>query len=166
MKTIRKIVAIKDLSNIRRKHDSIAICSGCYDIMQSGHAVFFEQCKGFADILVVVVGCDDAIARQKGPSRPINPQNNRQYLVAAMSQVDYVIQGEADLKPGKIDYYEIASQLKPDVLVLNDDDSAIEEKTSFCRKLGIRLETVPRIVPDFLRPTSSTEIIAKTKNTQ
>jgi len=156
-----KIVHRDDLPAIRRRHRSIALCSGCFDILQSGHAVFFEQCKQLAETLVVVVGSDRAIARQKGPLRPINPQSNRMYLVAAMSQVDYVILGDDELKAGKIDYFDIARSLKPDILVVNDDDSGLEEKRRLCEQLGITLETVARTVPDFLRPTSSTEIAGK-----
>lgn len=156
----KKIITGPDLPAIRTRHKRIAMCSGCYDVMQSGHAVFFGQCKQFAETLVVVVGADEAIARQK-PGRPVNPQNNRLYLVAAMQQVDYAILGESLLQPGKIDYAQIMLDLMPDVLVVNDDDSGLEEKRTFCRKLGIALETVPRIVPLFLTPTSSTAIIER-----
>lgn len=144
-----------------KKKGTIGLCSGCFDILQSGHAVFFEQCKEIADTLVVVVGSDIAIKQQKGPDRPINPQNNRVYLVAAMDPVDYAIIGEDELSPGKLDYVSIAKAIKPDFLILNDDDSAIIEKTKFCKENTIEIKFVKRSVPKFLKPTSSTEIINK-----
>lgn len=144
-----------------RKKGTVGLCSGCYDILQSGHAVFFEQCKEIADTLVVVVGSDIAIKKQKGPDRPINPQNNRVYLVAAMDDVDYAIIGEDELSPGKLDYVSIAEVIRPDFLILNDDDSAVVEKTKFCKEHNIEIRFVKRTVPNFLKPTSSTEIINK-----
>ncbi|HPD46880.1 MAG TPA: adenylyltransferase/cytidyltransferase family protein [Anaerohalosphaeraceae bacterium] len=165
MEPEKKIIRIEDLPDIRRRHDAIAMCSGCFDIMQSGHAVFFQQCKEAAGTLVVVVGRDTAVRSQKGPQRPINPENNRLYLVAAMKSVDYVILGEDELLPGKIDFARIAQQLRPDVFVVNADDSGLEEKRRFCEQLGIALKVVPRTVPPFLVPTSSTAIIEKSRQT-
>ena len=45
--------------------------------------------------------------------------------------------------------------------VLNDDDSAVKEKKVLCNELNIELKLVPRTIPKFLKPTSSTEIINK-----
>lgn len=159
------IIEMKDLKKIRKKYEKIAFCTGCYDVLQSGHAVFFKQCKEFADILVVGVGTDKIIKRLKGPDRPINPENNRLYLVAAMQDVDYVILNDKEMMmPGKIDFYNVIKELRPDVFVLNDDDSAIKEKKELCDRLSIELKLVSRIIPDFLKATSSSEIINKIKD--
>jgi cytidyltransferase-like protein len=162
-KVLEKIVSLKDLDGIREKYENkkIGICSGCFDVFHSGHAVFFEQCKELVDVLVVVVGSDLAIRAQKGEGRPVNVQNNRVYLTASIENVDYAIIGSTalEMKPGKIDYYEIAKQLKPDILILNDDDSAVVEKQEFCKEFGIEIKFVKRFVPEFLKSVSSTKII-------
>jgi rfaE bifunctional protein nucleotidyltransferase chain/domain len=158
-----KIINVKDLPAIRseNKNKKIGLCSGCFDVVHSGHAVFFQQCKELADILVVVVGSDSAIKKFKGQDRPINSQNNRVYLVAGIENVDYAILGDEaeNMKPGKIDFYDIARNLKPDIFILNGDDSATEEKQKMCDKLGIKLVLVERVVPDFLKGVSSSGII-------
>ena len=138
----------------------VGVCTGCYDILQSGHAVFFEQCKEFCDTLFVVVGQSAVVAKQK-PNRPINPNNNRLFLVAAIESVDFVVLGDGEMLPGKIDCYTLCDALKPDVYILNDDDSGIEKKRLFCDERGIELRLVAREVPDFLIATSTTEIIDK-----
>ena len=53
-----KVLTDNKLSEVRRKHPDkkIIFCTGCYDILQSGHAVFFSQCKELGEILVVGVG--------------------------------------------------------------------------------------------------------------
>jgi len=157
----KKIITANDLGRIRRENSNIVFCSGCYDVLQSGHVYFFKQCKQFGNTLVVSLGSDKVVRDLKGPNRPINPQDNRAYLLAGLEDVDYVIIGGDEILPGKIDFKYNIEKLRPDIFVVNNNDSAIEEKKSLCQELGIRLELVPRIVPDYLKPTSSTEIIEK-----
>jgi cytidyltransferase-like protein len=158
-----KILTEQELPAIRKKHagKKIVFCSGCYDILQSGHAIFFDQCRKFGDILVVGIGRDSVIARLKGPGRPVNPETNRLYLVAAMQDVDYAVLNGADMIRCKMDHASILEKLQPDIYVLNDDDSDIETKQRLCGRLGIVMKFVSRIVPPELEPTSTSRIIDK-----
>lgn len=158
-----KVLSIDFLSDLRKNNagKKIVFCSGCYDILQSGHAVFFSQCKEFGDILVVGIGRDSVISRLKGPGRPVNPENNRVYLVAAMHDVDYVVLNSEEIKSGKIDHEPVIEKLRPDVYVLNQDDSGVDAKRDLCRRFGVALRFVERVVPEELMPTSTTQIIDK-----
>jgi cytidyltransferase-like protein len=158
-----KALTEKNLAALRQKHSgkTIVFCTGCYDILQSGHAVFFNQCKELGDILVVGVGRDNVITQLKGPGRPVNPEINRLYLVAAMQDVDYAVLNGEEIKTGKIDFENIIQQLRPDYFVLNDDDSGLETKQELCNKYGVEIKFVSRIVPEELEPTSTTRIIDK-----
>ena len=158
-----KVITADRLKEIRRngRNRKIVFCSGCYDILQSGHAVFFSQCRQFGDILVVGVGRDEIISRLKGPGRPVNPENNRLYLVASLQDVDYAVLNDSQLSAGKIDFQEVMQELHPDVFVLNSDDTGIEEKKELCDRLGTKMEFVQRIVPPELELTSTTRIIDK-----
>jgi cytidyltransferase-like protein len=160
-----KVIDQGRLESVREAHKSkkIVFCTGCYDILQSGHAVFFNQCKQHGDLLVVGVGQDHVITELKGPGRPVNPQNNRVHLVAAFQDVDYATLNDESISPGKIDFRDVMEKLRPDVFILNDDDSGMEEKKQLCDRLGIRMEFVPRIVPKVLEATSTTRIIDKIK---
>jgi cytidyltransferase-like protein len=158
-----KVLTEEKLRGVRESAGGkkIVFCTGCYDILQSGHAVFFNQCKEFGDILVVGIGRDSVIALLKGPGRPVNPENNRLYLVAAMHDVDYAVLNTEEIMPGKIDYGPIIEKLRPDVFVLNDDDSGIDAKRALCERNGVEMQFVSRIVPQGLHPTSTTHIIDK-----
>ena len=158
-----KILTENNLRKLRSAHPDkkIVFCTGCYDILQSGHACFFNQCKALGDILVVGVGRDSIISQLKGPGRPVNPENNRLYLVAAMHDVDFAVLNTDEILPGKIDFGKIIIELRPDIFVLNTDDSGIEEKQTFCDQYGVAIKFVPRIVPDGLEPTSTSRIIDK-----
>ena len=159
----KKVISDKDLKTIRKKHaeQKIVFCTGCFDILQSGHAVFFNQCKELGDILIVGVGRDDIIGRLKGPGRPVNPENNRVHLVAALEDVNYAVLNDRELTEGKIDFGKILDNLKPDIFVLNEDDSDVESKKVLCDRNNIKLEFVKRIVPSVLDPTSTSRIIDK-----
>lgn len=158
-----KVLEADQLKTIREnnKDKKIAFCTGCYDILQSGHAVFFNQCKEIGEILIVGVGRDQVISQLKGPSRPINPQNNRVYLVAALEDVDYAVLNDFEITGRKIDFKNIVEQLKPDYFILNDDDSGIKEKKELCDANGVEIKYVSRIVPKELEATSTSRIIDK-----
>lgn len=158
-----KVVTVDKLAALRQQLQgkTIVFCSGCYDILQSGHAVFFNQCKQFGDVLVVGVGRDRTLEALKGPGRPVNPENNRIYLLAALQDVDYAVLNDFEIGEGKIDFKDVVTQLRPDVFVLNEDDSAIDHKKKLCDQLGTRLAFVKREVPPELHPTSTSNIINK-----
>jgi rfaE bifunctional protein nucleotidyltransferase chain/domain len=158
-----KVLSENQLEVLRDTHKSkrIVFCTGCYDILQSGHAVFFNQCKAFGDILVVGVGRDEVISKLKGPGRPVNPENNRMYLVAAMHDVDYAVLNDREIIGGKVDFKDLLEKLRPDIFVLNDDDAGLEEKSQICKSIGTEIKFVSRIVPPELEATSTTRIIDK-----
>lgn len=158
-----KVLDEKKLKNLRETNPDkkIVFCTGCYDILQSGHAVFFNQCSEFGDILVVGVGRDKIISEIKGPGRPVNPENNRVYLVAAMEDVDYAVLNDKKMYGNKIDFKNILETLKPDYFILNDDDDSIDEKTVLCNAIGTEIRIVSRFVPPELEATSTSRIIDK-----
>lgn len=160
-----KVLEHHKLAEHRKKYSGrkIVFCTGCYDIIQSGHAVFFNQCKAYGDMLVVGVGRDSVIGRLKGPGRPVNPENNRVHLVAAFQDVDFATLNDEDFSKGKIDFHDVLLKLRPDVFVLNRDDSGIPEKKEICDELGIEMVFVEREVPRILEPTSTSRIIDKIK---
>lgn len=158
-----KVITEDNLSKLRTSNPDrkIIFCTGCYDILQSGHAVFFSQCKELGDILVVGVGRDSVISQLKGPGRPVNPENNRLYLIAALHEVDYAVLNGSEIKPGKIDFENIIEKLRPDTFILNDDDSGLTLKKEMCDRYGVKIELVSRVVPPELEATSTTRIIDK-----
>ncbi len=148
MKTDKKIIKYKDLAKLRAKASkegkTIVFTSGCYDILHLGHVIHFNFCKQQADILVVTVGNDKTIRDLKGPTRPINDENFRSRLLAALELVDYVVISE---EFGKMDHVKSTELLRPDKYVLNATDSAIAEKRVICEKNGVELVLCKRLPP-------------------
>jgi cytidyltransferase-like protein len=155
-----KVITLAGLSGLRDRHPGkkIAFCTGCFDIVHSGHPVFFQQCREHADLLIVGVGDDDTVRKLKGESRPVNPAANRLYLIAAFEAVDYVLLN-GEVGEDTVDFREALEALRPDLLVVDDEDTAIAAKAALCDPLGVELVTVPRDLPPELIPTSTSQII-------
>lgn len=151
----------KSIGQIKNQSEGpIVFASGCYDILQPGHVIFFEQLRQLAGTVVVGVGRDSVVSELK-QGRPIVNQANRAYMLAALKPVDHVILEDREIQNGKIDFAGTLKILKPDIFVLNSDDSGIKFKRVLCDTLGITLQLVDRVTTDFLTPTSTTDIIEK-----
>ena len=70
---------------------SIAFANGCFDLLHVGHTRYLHAAAAEADRLVVAINDDPAVARLKGPRRPILPAADRAELVAGLRGVDYVV---------------------------------------------------------------------------
>jgi len=94
---------------------SIAFTNGCFDILHEGHIASLSDAAREADILIVGVNSDDSTCRLKGPQRPINPQQARATVLAALLMVDAVIIFGEDTP------LELIKIVQPDVLVKGGD---------------------------------------------
>jgi len=94
---------------------SIAFTNGCFDILHEGHIASLSDAAREADVLIVGVNSDDSTCRLKGPQRPINPQQARATVLAALLMVDAVIIFGEDTP------LELIKIVQPDVLVKGGD---------------------------------------------
>ena len=162
----KKIISVEDLVEIRKKNldKKIVFCTGCFDILHSGHAVFFSECKKLGDILVVGVGTDKIISELKGKNRPINPERNRLFLIASIGDVDYTLLNQNTLEKNEIDYRETITKLKPNFFAINNDNKHLDINKAICDELGIKFTVLKRTVPDFLKQISTSDIIKKSSS--
>ncbi len=93
----------------------IVFTNGCFDILHVGHVKYLQEAKSFGDVLIVGLNSDASVRELKGPSRPVNTEDDRAYILAALESVDYVV------KFGEETPYELIRMLKPDVLVKGGD---------------------------------------------
>ena len=98
-----------------KKNQKIVFTNGCFDILHVGHVKYLEVAKSFGDMLIVGLNADDSIKRLKGESRPINPLEDRAYILASLESVSYVVPFEEDTP------FELISAIKPDILVKGAD---------------------------------------------
>lgn len=68
----------------------IVLTNGCFDILHTGHVEYLERARELGDALVVAINSDRSVRELKGPSRPINHEENRARVISALRCVDYV----------------------------------------------------------------------------
>lgn len=69
---------------------NVVLTNGCFDILHRGHVEYLNQSATFGDYLFVAVNSDQSVRELKGPSRPINNEQDRAYLIANLKCVTAV----------------------------------------------------------------------------
>ena len=110
--------AVAWVEHQRHNGSKIVFTNGVFDILHPGHVRYLQDARREGDALVVGVNSDRSVRAIKGPGRPINPENERAELVAALSSVDAVVIFDED------DPRQIISRLQPDVLAKGADWAA------------------------------------------
>ena len=106
---------LRRLEAHRRLGRRIVFTNGCFDILHRGHITYLSQAKALGDVLVVGVNSDGGIRRLKGPTRPINAQEDRVQVLAALSCVDHIIVFDEETPCALVD------AVRPDVFVKGGD---------------------------------------------
>ncbi|RPJ22666.1 MAG: D-glycero-beta-D-manno-heptose 1-phosphate adenylyltransferase [Desulfobacteraceae bacterium] len=113
---------IKDLSGLKKEIEAlkargnrIVFTNGCFDLLHPGHMRYLYAARQLGDYLVVAVNTDRSVKAIKGANRPIQAQDERTELLAALSFVDAVVLFDED-NPLKV-----IQRLVPNVLVKGGD---------------------------------------------
>ena len=119
MNTKNKILTLEKLKNFLKKAKKegkkIVFTNGCFDILHSGHVRIIEFAKSKGDLLILGLNSDSSVKRLKGPSRPVNKQNDRAIVVSALEAVDGVVLFKEDTP------LNLIKIIKPDILVKGAD---------------------------------------------
>ena len=90
--------------------------NGVFDILHRGHATYLAQARSLGGSLVVALNSDASARRLgKGPDRPLNAENDRAVLMAALESVSLVTWFDEDTP------LELITELRPDILVKGGD---------------------------------------------
>ena len=104
------------IQNWKFKGDTVVFTNGCFDILHQGHVVYLAKAAELGKRLVVAINSDESVRQQnKGPERPINPENARALLLAALGFVDLVVLFEGQTP------IDLIEKFQPDVLVKGAD---------------------------------------------
>lgn len=133
----------------------VVFTNGCFDLIHLGHVDYLEKARNLGDKLVIGLNSDDSVSRFKGPERPLQDQNSRARVLAAMQFVDLVVFFNEDTPLALI------SELVPDILVKGSD--YLTENivgADVVKKAGGVVKTI-----DFVPGYSTTRIVEKIKRT-
>lgn len=133
--------------------------SGCYDILHAGHLQFFEEAKALGDYLIVSFASSDVLWHHK-QRKPSIPDDHKQALLESMSIVDMVVVGRGhDLG---LDFKEDFLRIRPDILVVTEDDQYGDIKRELCAGVGAQYVVLPKTPPKF-EPVSTTSLVSRIK---
>jgi rfaE bifunctional protein nucleotidyltransferase chain/domain len=121
----------------------LVVTNGCFDLLHLGHVVYLETAREHGDALLVGVNGDESVRRLKGPGRPVNLEQDRASVVAALESVTAVCIF-ADRTAAR--FLTVA---EPDVYVKGGDytlDTLNAEERQVVERAGGKIVLVP-IVP-------------------
>ena len=108
--------AVAFVNRARGAGKKIVFTNGVFDILHPGHTRYLADAKALGDVLIVAINSDrSARALGKAPDRPINTEQERAEILAALASVDAVVVFDEDTP------HAILSAVQPDVLVKGAD---------------------------------------------
>lgn len=137
----------------KKSNKKIVFTNGCFDLLHIGHVTYLEEAKKLGDVLIVGINTDASVRVLKGPARPIQNENDRSEILAALKAVDHTILFSEDTP------LNLIKKIKPDVLV-KGGDWKIEQivGSDFVMSYGGQVKSL-----NFVNGKSTTAIIEKSK---
>lgn len=90
-----RIVDMDGLARVRdgmdRAGKRLVLTNGCFDLLHAGHVRYLREARRLGDALAVGLNSDRSVRELKGEGRPVNAQDDRAEILAALGSVDYVV---------------------------------------------------------------------------
>jgi rfaE bifunctional protein nucleotidyltransferase chain/domain len=120
----------------------LVFTNGVFDILHHGHVVYLAAARALGASLVLGLNSDASVRLLgKGPERPLNPQDDRAAVLAALESVSLVTLFE-DRMP-----LALIERVRPDLYVKGGDyDMATLAETALVQTWGGRAVAIPFVV--------------------
>lgn len=113
--------AVQRVELWKMKNQKVVFTNGCFDILHKGHVQYLAETASKGNRLVVALNTDQSVKRQgKGDDRPINQEDARAIVLAALGFVDLVVFFDADTP------LDLIKTLQPNILAKGADYDADE----------------------------------------
>ena len=137
----------------RKEGRRVVFTNGCFDLLHPGHVRYLAAARAEGDLLVVGLNSDRSVRRLKGPERPVQSEDARAEVLAALQVVDHVVIFAGDTP------IDVIRALRPEVLAKGADwaEDAIVGADEV-RADGGRVVRVPLV-----RGQSTTRLVRKSR---
>src|SRR3989338_9955696 len=117
----------------------VVFTNGVFDVLHRGHATYLARARALGASLVVALNTDASARRLgKGPDRPLNNEEDRAVLMAALESVSLVTWVDEDTPLALI------TELRPDILVKGGDyDMDTLAETAVVKSYGGKELAIP-----------------------
>lgn len=102
-------------ARLKAAGETVVFTNGCFDILHCGHITYLNFAREQGNVLILGMNSDASVKRNKGDDRPVNCEQDRAEVLAALECVDYVVLFDEDEPASLIE------ALLPDVLVKGED---------------------------------------------
>jgi len=114
-----KVMSLSDAldwrESLRRQGIKLAVTNGCFDLLHRGHVEYLDSARRAADALLVLVNSDNSVRALKGPTRPLNDEYARAFVLSGLASVDAAVIFDAERCTAEL------SALQPDVYIKGGD---------------------------------------------
>jgi len=148
LSSIEEIRAWRDELDAAGK--KLVFTNGCFDILHAGHVRYLRQARELGDAMVIALNSDASTRALKGPTRPINSEEDRAEVLCGLASVDRVVLFDDPRATGLIE------AIKPHIYSKGGDytiESLNAEERGALDRVGAKIKILP-LVPG--RSTTST----------
>ena len=140
---------------LRAAGKRVVLTNGVFDLLHTGHLFYLQQARALGDALFIALNGDSSVRALKGPSRPIQSEEQRAYALGALTCVDAVFVFHTPRLDAEI------RGLKPDVYCKAGDytlEKLDRSERAALEEVGAAIKFLP-----FLPGFSTTALVAKIK---
>lgn len=152
-----KLIAWNDLpawrAEVAASGKRLVVTNGCFDILHLGHVTYLETARNLGDLLLVAINGDKSVQQLKGPNRPVNNEQDRALVLAALESVDAVC---IFTEKAASRFLSVA---KPDIWVKGGDytlETLNQEERGVVEQAGGKIALIP-----FVPGKSTTSLLEK-----
>ena len=142
-----RILSAVDLAAERDRLDRqgkrLVFTNGCFDLLHVGHVRYLQAARRLGDALAVGLNADASVRELKGSGRPLNHEDDRAEVLAALACVDFIVVF------GEPRATRLLAEVRPHVYIKGGDyrlDTLNPEERAMLDWAGSRIEFVP-VVP-------------------
>ena len=138
-KIVPRAEARSRAERLRAEGRRIVFTNGCFDLLHRGHVDYLNRARAEGDALIVGLNSDASVRGHKGPTRPIVPQQDRAFVLAALECVDAVVIFD-EPEPAAL-----IAEVAPDVLVKGADWAHYVSGRETVERRGGRVVLAPMV---------------------
>jgi rfaE bifunctional protein nucleotidyltransferase chain/domain len=138
---------------LRAEGKRLVVTNGCFDLLHLGHVTYLENARNLGDFLLIGLNSDEAVRGLKGPNRPVNAEQDRAAVLAALESVGAVCVFR------EVTATRFLQHARPDIYVKGGDytlDTINQEERRTVEGVGGKVEII-----SFVPGKSTTALLRK-----
>lgn len=127
---------------LRAAGQRLVVTNGCFDILHAGHVTYLAAARALGDALMIGLNSDASVRQLKGSGRPVNSEQDRATVLAALAAVDAICVFE------EVDALRFLAEVKPDIYAKGGDysiDTINQPERRLIESAGGRVVILPGV---------------------